>query len=247
MESYDQIVKKLIKIIQLKSDDNIKQLEDLWESFEKTTSCQKELKRPLSIDSSLNSNESDTPNKKPKITRNSADFPNNDSIATNTNSLEQNSSSSFSTVASSSDTSPDSNDIFDDEMMELDFNCFICKQMNQEKNNKLIECHRCSKLYHQKCHYPVIEEKKNSSKSIEENKISWFIEKCQTCSILSTTEEEEAIISQNDRKDQTKSGQFTKFCNTKLSRKDYKKNLITSENKESQKNVLNTQPINVKK
>lgn len=64
MESYDQIIKKLIKIIQMKSDDNLKQLEDLWESLEKTSSYQNELKRPSSTDSTFILNESENPSKK---------------------------------------------------------------------------------------------------------------------------------------------------------------------------------------
>jgi hypothetical protein len=65
-----------------------------------------------------------------------------------------------------------------------DFTCIVCKKFNQELNNKLVECRKCTNLYHQLCHIPRIRDDEIDEKDIEE---------CATCKSSS-----EVISSDND-------------------------------------------------
>lgn len=49
-----------------------------------------------------------------------------------------------------------------------DFTCVVCKNFNQELNNKLVECRKCTSLYHQICHVPRIKNEEIDDKDFEE-------------------------------------------------------------------------------
>ncbi|RNA04791.1 integrator complex subunit 12, partial [Brachionus plicatilis] len=223
-------------------DDNVKQLEDLWESFEKTNS--NDLKRSFPTDCS---NGCDSAAKKPKL--NTGNPSKHKSRAVQSDSADQSSSSSLSTTGSSSLKSPQLDDLFDDEMLDMDLNCFVCKKMNQDRNNKLVECKACAKLYHQKCHSPAIDETRNFAKYQQENKMSWFIEQCQSCSRIANEEDEQTRMSPNSLREPTKglAGLANKFSGGKLTRpNDYRNSkLSASAMQQNQKSVFNLPPISV--
>ena len=66
---------------------------------------------------------------------------------------------------------------------------------NQESNNKLIECKKCTKLYHQQCHTPQlgsidIETSSPVSSQHESNNLEikqWVLPECSACKSVSST------------------------------------------------------------
>ena len=55
-----------------------------------------------------------------------------------------------------------------------DCTCYVCKSFNQEKCNKLMECHTCQNLYHQECHSPPV-----SNEEANDPRLVW---NCSDCS-----------------------------------------------------------------
>ncbi|CAF1037171.1 unnamed protein product [Brachionus calyciflorus] len=258
MESYEQVVKKLINIIQLKNDDNVKQLENLWETINKEfvqvkpNNTENALKRSHENDSI--SNFCDLPNKKIKGT-NQTPKPNSPvqkskQIATikhKIDSADQSSSNSSYSLCSNSEKSYNINDLFDVEM--LDFSCFFCKQLNQELNNKLIECKKCSKLFHQKCHIPKIDETKALIITDDDDKMQWFIEKCQNCLKIINEEDEQTRMGPNFSKESFKSLSTLSntFSSSKISKSVDKKIVkpLSPKSQSTHKNIFNINPITV--
>ncbi len=62
-----------------------------------------------------------------------------------------------------------------------DFTCVVCRNFNQELNNKLVECRKCSNLYHQLCHAPKIRNEEIDDKDFEE---------CATCKHSQSSDDE---------------------------------------------------------
>ena len=145
-----------------------------------------------------------TLSKKPKVTTNS-NLPKSNTN-NNASSLSKNVSSSkikdmnkntetqqitvFSSLNTQSSGNNDSstNIKFDDinsVVDMLDFSCSMCNQFNQESNNKLIECRQCTKLFHQQCHSPKIDDTQISSdhETVSNNskQLVWYISQCENC------------------------------------------------------------------
>lgn len=59
------------------------------------------------------------------------------------------------------------------------------RNFNQELNNKLIECRKCSNLYHQLCHVPKIKNEEIDDKDFEE---------CASCKIAESSDDEVKTI-----------------------------------------------------
>lgn len=76
----------------------------------------------------------------------------------------------------------------------LDFSCITCKQFNQESNNKLIECRQCTKLFHQQCHNPKIEDSQLEKQNTSTNsyQLIWYVKKCEMCNSENKTKIVEA-------------------------------------------------------
>jgi hypothetical protein len=94
----------------------------------------------------------------------------------------------------------------------LDISCTICKQFNQELNNKLIECRKCTRLYHQMCHMPQIEnhetEQFDTSKNTQSNKMVWYFNECSSCkqennSSIAKTQSNDSLITLLDESSRT--------------------------------------------
>lgn len=96
----------------------------------------------------------------------------------------------------------------------LDISCTICKQFNQELNNKLIECRKCTRLYHQMCHMPQIEnhetEQFDTAKNTQSNKMVWYFNECSSCkqqmpnnTSIFKNESNESLLSLHDESSRT--------------------------------------------
>eukprot|EP00096_Caligus_rogercresseyi_P005241 TRINITY_DN2033_c0_g1_i6.p1 TRINITY_DN2033_c0_g1~~TRINITY_DN2033_c0_g1_i6.p1 ORF type:complete len:291 (+),score=97.00 TRINITY_DN2033_c0_g1_i6:142-1014(+) len=58
--------------------------------------------------------------------------------------------------------------------MNLDnLTCVICKSLNQENGNILMECHNCQNLYHQECHSPAV-----SNEVADDPRRIWHCSQC---------------------------------------------------------------------
>ncbi|XP_040580082.2 integrator complex subunit 12 isoform X2 [Lepeophtheirus salmonis] len=58
--------------------------------------------------------------------------------------------------------------------MNLDnLTCVICKSLNQENGNILMECHTCQNLYHQECHSPMV-----SNDDADDPRLIWHCSQC---------------------------------------------------------------------
>jgi len=120
------------------------------------------------------------PNKRPRIDMQPVDMP---------------ASSSGKMSSSSMTPSPTASLVVEEDTgdMDIDFQslndctCFICKSFNQEPGNKLMECHTCQNLYHQKCHDPVI-----SDEEASDPRLIWI---CSTCKPVQQTAPPKSSIS----------------------------------------------------
>lgn len=141
INSYEQVVKKLIQIFQFKHTDNVKQLEDLWDSI--NASPMREEQNGVNKRQANQMSSSSSEAKRSKITKSG----NSSLVVTKLNpsppklngvqvkatvskvSIDSTDQSSSSSSTSSSTTCSDSNfnlkTDFDAEM--LDFSCYICK------------------------------------------------------------------------------------------------------------------------
>lgn len=196
---YDSALKQLMKILKTKSSDNLKQLEDLWDSINYSS-----LAPPVSSKQSSKSSivrTSPTPSSSSQSAITSMSDNSNDSTSSTSSNLKRDFSKvgkqqipvSVNRQVKKPRTEMPSKKLHkvkeqpkpetDCSMLD-DFTCIVCKKFNQELNNKLIECRKCTNLYHQLCHVPRIRDDEIDEKDIEE---------CATCKSSS-----EMISSDND-------------------------------------------------
>lgn len=155
--SYEQVVKKLIQILQFRPSDNLKQLEDLWESVNPCSNPTIEPPLPSSHKRALPNLSSSSPltqdaKRQKLIPQKTSTNPNTQKLSqslknTKTNKIRIETSDQSSSSSSTSSSSYDNSNLrtnlteFDAEM--LDFSCFICKYVLnykfQKNFQKLIE------------------------------------------------------------------------------------------------------------
>lgn len=190
--AYDSALKQLIVILKSKASDNLKQLEELWDSINYS---------PSGTEASSNNKNgktrtSPTPSSSSQSPVNIMSENSNDSSSSTSSNLKRDYSKTSTTNSSSRpikrikpssesarpnpsiksvQKSKKDNNI---DMLD-DFTCIVCKNFNQVINNKLIECRKCSSLYHQLCHVPKI---RNDDVDFEE---------CSSCKIDSSSEDNE--------------------------------------------------------
>jgi hypothetical protein len=212
--TYDSALKQLVNILKSKANDNLKQLEDLWDSINcaaqitkiednvtnkpsqglRTSPTPSSSSRSPITSMSDNSNDSNSSTGSSSMKRDISKITNPPpanrymkkskiEISTKNNSIENNSKQhlngskktvKMSITKTKEQTNNNSMDMLDD------YTCIVCKQLNQELHNKLVECRKCTGLYHQQCHLPRIRNDEIEDKDFEE---------CSTCKISFTMDQ----------------------------------------------------------
>lgn len=179
MEDYNSMLgKECNSIVTSKASDNLKQLEELWDSI----NCVKS--DDISENKNGKSRVSPTPRSSSQSPVTSVSENSNDSISSSGSCLKRDISKTQLNANGSSrqvkktkindsiknsktiKIKPNNNSNNIDMLDE--FTCTICKQFNQELNNKLVECRKCTNLYHQLCHVPKIRNNEIDDKDFEE-------------------------------------------------------------------------------
>lgn len=194
INTYDSAIKQLVHILKTKASDNLKQLEDLWDTINSANVPLPEITENEKIRTSPSLSRS-SPSPLNSMSDNS-----NDSTSSINTSLKRGHSKIIHTQSTNSQIKkPKLNNAVpiskvnkpvimktnnNLDMLD-DFTCAICRNFNQDLNNKLVECRKCSNLYHQLCHVPKIKNEEIDDKDFEE---------CANCKILESSDDEVQTI-----------------------------------------------------
>lgn len=188
--AYEATIKQLVFILKSKTSDNLKQLEELWDSINS---------KPLANNSGLaklaKNRVSPTPRSSSQSPITSISENSNDSTSSTGSGIKRDYAKVYQSGGAMRQMKKSKTEFTKPEVKHIhkskgaanidmldDFTCVLCKNFNQELNNKLVECRKCMFLYHQQCHKPKIRDEEIDDKDFEE------CTACKTAALLEDNE-----------------------------------------------------------